>query len=108
MVEPWAVESEVVLAHLSSSLDGLTNIEAESRRTPTAERLGVKQHSDLGLLLRQFRSPLVLLLLAAAVVSMALAERIDSLIILVIVISSGILGFAQERGAVRAIEALRR
>ena len=104
----WALDADVVTQQLASSRDGLTDVEAESRRTPVAERLGVTRHSDLGLLLRQFRSPLVLLLLAAAVVSMALAERIDSLIIVVIVVSSGLLGFVQERGAVRAIEALRK
>ena len=103
----WALDVSVVAQRLASSRDGLTNRDAESRRTPVDERLGLRRHSDLGLLLRQFRSPLVLLLLTAAVVSMALAERIDSMIILVIVISSGLLGFVQERGAVRAIEALR-
>jgi Mg2+-importing ATPase len=103
----WALDAGVVTQRLASSRDGLSDVVAESRRTPVTERLGVTRHSDLGLLLRQFRSPLVLLLLAAAVVSMALAERIDSLIIVVIVVSSGLLGFVQERGAVRAIEALR-
>ena len=107
LVDFWAFDSSVVVQHLHSSPSGLTDADAEVRRTPDAERLGLRRHSDIGLLLRQFRSPLILLLLAAAAVSMALAERIDSLIILVIVVSSGLLGFVQERGAVRAIEALR-
>lgn len=104
---PWSLSSSEALARLASSREGLSTFEAAKRAVPPAERLGLRRHSDIGLLLRQFRSPLILLLLAAAAVSMALAERIDSLIILVIVIGSGLLGFFQERGAVRAIEALR-
>ena len=103
----WAIEPDVLAEQLGSSRQGLTNAEAELRRTPVGERLSIQSHSDIGLLLRQFRSPLILLLVAASAVSMALAERVDSLIILAIVFASGLLGFAQERGAVRAIEALR-
>ncbi len=55
---------------------------------------------------RQFRSPIILILLAAAGLSVALGEIVDASIVIAIVLVSGILGFFQERGAVRAIEAL--
>lgn len=58
------------------------------------------------LLLRQFRSPIILILLAAAGLSFVLGEIVDASIVISIVLVSGILGFYQERGAVRAIEAL--
>ena len=58
--------------------------------------------SEWGLLLRQFNSPIILILLAAALLSFALDSPIDGLIILVIVLLSGLLGFWQERGAARA------
>ena len=58
------------------------------------------------LLARQFRSPIILLLTAAALLSVFLGETTDSLIILAVVAISGLLGFAQESGAVRAVDAL--
>ena len=75
----WAIEPDVLAEQLGSSRQGLTNTEAELRRTPVGERLSIQSHSDVSLLMRQFRSPLVLLLLAASVVSTALADskRID-------------------------------
>ena len=62
--------------------------------------------TEAALLVRQFRSPIILILLLAAALSMALGELIDAAIVIVIVMVSGILGYYQERGAVRAIEAL--
>ncbi len=58
--------------------------------------------------LRQFTAPVVLLLLAAAVVSAALGEWTDALAILAIVILNGLLGFFQEERAERALAALER
>lgn len=62
--------------------------------------------SRLSLLARQFRSPIILLLSAAALLSVFLGETTDSLIILAVVAISGLLGFVQESGAVRAVDAL--
>ena len=104
---PWSLQPSEVFAILDSTEEGLSTAEANRRVPPPVERLGFRRHSAFELLLRQFRSPLILLLLAAAAISMALAERIDSLIIVAIVVGSGLLGFVQERSAVRAIDALR-
>jgi Mg2+-importing ATPase len=60
------------------------------------------------LLLRQFRSPLVLILVVAAGLSLFLREWLDAAIILTIVLGSAALGFAQEYRASAALEALRR
>lgn len=62
--------------------------------------------TEVVLLLRQFRSPIILILLAVACLSVALGEIVDASIVISIVLVSGVLGFYQERGAVRAIEAL--
>ena len=59
------------------------------------------------LLLRQFASPIILILLAATVVSMIAGDLADGLIILAIVIPSGLLGFWQEHRADRTMAALR-
>ncbi len=69
--------------------------------------LGERKRSDApALLLRQFTSPIVLILIAAAALSFALRDPTDSAIILGIVLISGLLGFWQERGAATAVEKL--
>lgn len=59
------------------------------------------------LLLRQFSSPIILILLAATLVSMVAGDTTDGLIILAIVIPSGLLGFWQEHRADRTMASLR-
>jgi Mg2+-importing ATPase len=54
--------------------------------------------SALRLLLRQFESPLVLILIFAAAISLVLQQWVDSAIILAIVLGSTLLGFFQEYG----------
>lgn len=57
-------------------------------------------------LLSQFRSPLVILLLVALVLSVAMGERADSLIVASVLLLSTLLGFWQEYRAGNAVEAL--
>jgi Mg2+-importing ATPase len=64
--------------------------------------------SAIRLLLRQFESPLVLILIFAAVISLALQQWVDSAIILAVVLGSTLLGFSQEYQASTAIEQLKR
>ena len=64
--------------------------------------------SALRLLLRQFESPLVLILIFAAVISLVLQQWVDSGIILAIVLASTLLGFFQEYRASAAVEELKR
>ena len=59
------------------------------------------------LLLSQFKSPLVLILIFAAIVSGIVGEWIDASIVLAIVLGSTILGFVQEYTASNAVEKLR-
>jgi Mg2+-importing ATPase len=58
------------------------------------------------LLLGQFRSPVTLLLIATAVLSLSLGGRTDASIILVIVLLSAAIGFRQEYRAAGAVAAL--
>jgi Mg2+-importing ATPase len=66
----------------------------------------VRGHRTLRLLLSQFTSPIVLILIAATVLAMVLGDLLDGVIILIIVAASGALGFWQEHTAGRAVDAL--
>ncbi len=57
---------------------------------------------------RQFVDILIIILLIATIIAASLGEWIDALVILVIVIVNGILGFIQEWKAETAIQALKR
>ncbi len=60
------------------------------------------------LVLRQFGSPLIYLLLEVATVAFLLGEQSDALVILAVVIVNSIIGSFQEGRAARSIEALRK
>lgn len=70
-------------------------------------RLKPKRRSNtFTLLLAQFQSPIILILIFAAGLSFFVHDHTDGLIILAIVVASGLLGFWQERGAANAIAKL--
>jgi len=60
------------------------------------------------ILLRQFTSPLIFILVIAAIVSLLIGEQKDSFVIMITVFVNTILGFIQELRAERAAEALGR
>lgn len=102
----WSWSTEEAFAVLSSCKDGLASGEALSRLAIAPKSIGDRRVRWWHLLLRQFRSPIILLLVASGALSLVLGEVVDSLIIIGIIGLSGVLGFVQERGAVRAVESL--
>lgn len=58
------------------------------------------------LLVAQFTSPIILILVGATALSIVLGQVTDATIILAIVLASGLIGFWQERNASRAVDAL--
>lgn len=58
------------------------------------------------LFLDQFKSPIIVLLIIAAILSFFLSAPIDGSIICTIIFCSGLLGFFQEKGALNALEKL--
>ncbi|MEN6345716.1 MAG: magnesium-translocating P-type ATPase [Armatimonadia bacterium] len=104
----WSVPDADVLEAVSATPQGLSPAEARRRLTqfgPNSLK-AEKSATAVGLFLKQFTSPLVLLLLIAAILSAFLGDVTDMAIILLIVLTSGVLSFFQERGAVNAVAKL--
>jgi Mg2+-importing ATPase len=102
----WALPIERVLADLKSGANGLTSPEAASRRKSTGSQAPHHLRTELVLLLRQFSTPITLILLIATVLSAVLGETTDAGIVFGIVLISGMLSFWQEDAASRAMEEL--
>ena len=66
-----------------------------------------KKKSLLSIILSQFASPLLLLLIVASGISIATGEIVDGIIIIVIVIANVIIGTVQEVSAEKSVEALK-
>ncbi|MHB1376570.1 MAG: magnesium-translocating P-type ATPase [Candidatus Humimicrobiaceae bacterium] len=97
-----------LLRNLKTSLDGLSSDEASKRqRIYGRNTLNTKKSSNTFLLLlSQFKSPIILILIFAAILSIFLRDSNDAIIILIIILISSLLGFWQERGADNAVEKL--
>src|SRR5687768_18509681 len=90
----WSVPLPELNECLETNLDGLTTAEAKRRaRVYGPNCLRTSKRSDaLTLLIAQFKSPLILILLVAVGLSFFFNESIDALIILAIVLLSSLLG----------------
>ena len=87
---------------------GLTTAEALERAKNGKNVLTQgKKKSLFAMILGQFASPLLLLLIAAAVISIATGELIDGIIIIVVVLANVIIGTVQEVSAEKSVEALK-
>ena len=109
----YCENSDVVLAELSSSADGLTRAEAEKRLAENGRNKLAEPPREplIKRFLRQMADPMIIILLCAAAISgvLAVAEGdsfADVIIILAVVIINAVLGVYQENKAERAIEAL--
>ncbi|MEY3284796.1 MAG: Magnesium-transporting ATPase, P-type 1 [Acidobacteriota bacterium] len=105
----WAVAARDLLDRLGAGPDGLSSSEAGRRLA----EFGPNRLRDAGrtrallILLAQFKSPLVLMLVFAALISVLTGGVVDTLILLGIIIASALLGFVQEYHAGNAVERLR-
>lgn len=105
----WTLPPAELLAALHTTPQGLQKTEAERRLKqfgPNALK-AQRQTTWLWLLLSQFKSPLVLILIFAALISAFVGEWTDAIIVLVVVLGSTLLGFVQEYRASNAVEKLR-
>jgi len=104
----WSISSSDLLNKLQTKVSGLITSEVKNRlATYGANRLKPPKRSDaFTLLVSQFKSPIILILIFATVLSLFLHNIVDASIILTIVVISGLLGFWQEYGASNAIAKL--
>ena len=104
----WSIAITELLGRFQSTVTGLSSAEAKKRLTEYgANRLKPQKRSDaFTLLIGQFKSPIILILILASILSLLLHNIVDASIILTIVVISGILGFWQEHSASNAVEKL--
>ncbi|MEP7195942.1 MAG: magnesium-translocating P-type ATPase [Saprospiraceae bacterium] len=93
---------------LNSSPNGLSQDSANKilLKSGIVKKAKSRFQKDILLFTGQFKSPLMLLLIGAIIVSAFLGDTSDVFIILFIVLSTGLLSFFQERNAGRVVEKL--
>lgn len=104
----WHLSTDEVLQELGTKSTGLDTNEAAERlrrNGPNTLKAAGKKTGAL-LFLSQFKSPVTLLLIIASVLSAGLGDVTDTIIIFIIVLISGTLGFLQERSAANAVNEL--
>ena len=106
----WHAESAAAaLVALDASPQGLTSAEAKQRLAQHGRNALPEgsRRSPLRMLVDQFADFMILVLIAAAVVSGIVGEPSDTIAIFVIVLLNAVIGFVQEWRAERAMAALR-
>lgn len=105
----WTELPKEVISKLNSSEAGLSEDEAKRR----LQKYGLNEVTKARrtwaqILLAQFTSPLLLILVGASILSAFVGDVTDTIVIIAIVIVNGILGFFQEYKSEKAIEKLKK
>jgi Ca2+-transporting ATPase len=111
MEEKWfALSAKEVESKLATSItQGLSTAEAQARSQKYGfnELLQGEKTPRWKVFLEQFKDTLIYILIIAAIISAAMGEATDAVVIAVIVILNAVIGFVQEGKADAAIEALK-
>jgi Mg2+-importing ATPase len=104
----WHLDQSAALAQLGCKVTGLSGQEAALRQKQYGPNTIKANSGSSGLILflSQFKSPVTIMLIVAALLSAGLGDVADTVIILIIVLISSLLGFWQERGAANAVAEL--
>jgi len=106
---PHALPVETIRDALETTPLGLTESEARKRLSEYGKNtLKEEKTSRLILLLRQFQSVLVYILIIAAIISLIVSDVKDFFIIIFIILVNSILGFWQEMKAEASLDALKK
>jgi len=109
VTEQWhTISPDEALRALDSRRSGLAETEAKQRflQYGPNELKGKKKTPPLLVLLRQFLSPLIYVLLAAVIISVIVEHFLDAWVILGVLLLNAVIGFVQETRAETAMEAL--
>ena len=103
-------QEEVLKEFDVNPLSGLSNEEAKIRLDKYGEnRLkGKPKKSLISLFFAQLKDMLIYVLLGASVITIAIGEYVDAIIILLVVVLNAVIGVVQEYKAGKAIEALQK
>lgn len=110
MADYYRADIQAVVRELrTDTARGLTRQDAARRLAEVGPNELVESagRSPWRILVEQFRGPMILLLIAAAVVSLVLGEAIDSIAIFTIILLNAALGFFQDYRAEQAMAALK-
>ena len=100
---------ESLVEQLETSKEGLSNAAVEKNlATYGLNEIQEKKHNLFILFLAQFKSPLVYVLVFAALLSLFLGKLHEGLLILLIILINSFIGFWQEVKALSSIKALRK
>jgi Mg2+-importing ATPase len=107
---PWSLGIDEVLSALGTQAVGLSGSEAKTRLASSGPN-EIKRdgnHPAWRIFFRQFTSPLVMILIGASLISFALGERAQTVIILAMMLLGGVLAFVQEYRSERSLRLLRK
>jgi Ca2+-transporting ATPase len=107
-MEWYRLPTDAVFRQLETSDQGLTSDEVRKRRAEHGPNTlaGAEKTSRLKLLLNQFASPLVYILMVAAVATALLGEYADAAVIAFVLLLNAMVGYFQEQKAEESVKAL--
>lgn len=103
------LDVEKVFENLKSSNNGLVSFDVKKRILKYGKNELPREESDgwLKVLISQFTSPLIIILILAAIISYFLDDFVDAGVIIAAIILNTVIGFVQEYKANKALEHLR-
>ncbi|NLN97974.1 MAG: calcium-translocating P-type ATPase, PMCA-type [Eubacteriaceae bacterium] len=109
--QTFQMNIQQVEEHYQTDLNkGLTQAEAEKRLQADGKDKLIegKRKTVFGMFIEQFQDFLIIVLMVAAIISGAMGETSDAILILVIVVVNAIIGVVQENKAENSMEALKK
>ena len=108
MKEFWTYETKDMLKELNTDENGLSSQEAGERADKYGQNIleERKSSSNIEMFINQFKSPIIIILIFAAVLSIFLKDYSDGIIILIIIMISAVLSYSHESKANNAVKKL--
>ena len=97
MKDFWSYDKDDILKKLNTSENGLSSKDADDRMARYGKNVfeETKSGSNVMIFLSQFKSPITMILIFAAVLSIFMKDYSDGMIILIIIMISSFLSYIQ-------------